>query len=169
MRLSAQNNQFIFNLPTDFIPVRLEEKYKLLFEKNLIPYDSVIDYINSTIKEITSPSLQFDTSEQTLKRGKNIKWKDAKNVMDAFTHEIDMTFRAVDSYFNYNMLQEIIIDFQMDNSKPYIPFILVHMLDKDGDIMYTTQYDEVLVKSLSEVRYSYNITDFSEKTFTITF
>lgn len=169
MRISAQNNQFVFNLPQDFIPQSIEDKYKVLFDKNMIPYESVIDYINSTIKEIVQPSIQFESVEQVVKRGKKIAYKDSSNINDAFTRELDMTFRAVDSYLNYELLKEVLINFFLDNDKQYIPYFQVHMIDKDGDIIYTTIYKEILLKSISEIRLSYSTTDFSEKTFSITF
>ena len=169
MRTSAQNNQFFFNLPIDFVGEDIEEKYKLLLEKNFIQYDSVIDYINSTIKEIIIPSFQMESSMQHIKRGKEIYWKDAKNVFDNFTRELDITFRAVDSYLNYFMLLDVIKEFNLNTDLQYIPYFQVHILDKDGDILYTILYKEILLKSISEVRLSYNLTDFSEKTFTVTF
>jgi len=70
MRISAQNNQFIFNFPVDFIEPYLYEQFNKLMEKNFIPYDSVVDYINSTIKEIVFPSASFENKEQHLRRGK---------------------------------------------------------------------------------------------------
>jgi len=169
MRQSAQNNQFLFDLPSDFIEPRLEDKFKKAFDKNFIPYDSVMSYINSTIKEIIIPSVQFESSEQIIKRGKSILWKDAKSVFDTFTRELDITFRAVDSWMNYFMLVEILTEFLLNNDKQYIPYFLVHILDKDGDTIYTIVYKEVLLKSISENRLSYNVMDFSEKTFTVTF
>ena len=169
MRTSAQNNQFFFNLPIDFVGENIENKYKLLLEKNFIQYESVIDYINSTIKEIIIPSFQMESSMQNIKRGKEIYWKDARNVFDNFTRELDITFRAVDSYLNYFMLLDVIKEFNLNTDLQYIPYFQVHILDKDGDILYTILYKEILLKSISEVRLSYNLTDFSEKTFTVTF
>lgn len=169
MRTSAQNNQFFFNLPIDFVGENIEDKYKLLLEKNFIQYESVIDYLNSTIKEIIIPSFQMESSMQNIKRGKEIYWKDARNVFDNFTRELDITFRAVDSYLNYFMLLDVIKEFNLNTDLQYIPYFQVHILDKDGDILYTILYKEILLKSISEVRLSYNLTDFSEKTFTVTF
>lgn len=169
MRISSQNNQFLFNLPIDFIDNRLEDKFLLLFEKNFIPYDSVISYINSSIKEIIFPSIQFETSDQVLKRGKNISWKDANNIFDTFTRELDITFRSMDSHLNYFMIQEILIDFFLNNDKNYIPYLHLSILDKDGDIIYNINFKEILLKSISETRLAYSVTDISEKTFSITF
>ena len=67
MRLSAQNNQFIFNLPLDLIEPYLSEQFQKLLDKNFMPYDSVIDYVNSTIKEVVFPAASFNTKEQIIR------------------------------------------------------------------------------------------------------
>mgnify|MGYP001769786068 CR=1 FL=1 len=169
MRISTQNNQFVFNFPIDFIDLRIEERYLLIFEKNMIQYESVIDYLNSTIKEIVFPSVQYTQSEQTLRRGKVVGWKDAKSVFDNFTNELDITFRSVDSSLNYFIMLDVLNEFILNNDKEYIPYFQLHILDKDGDTMFTVTFEEILLKSLSENRFSYNLTDISEKTFSVTF
>lgn len=169
MRLSAQNNQFIFNFPEEFIDPKLEKKFQLLMEKNFIPYSSIIEYINSTIKEIIFPSTQFEMSQQVKKRGKEIGWKPAKSVFDNVTKELDMTMRSVDSHLNYFAMFEILQNFYLNNDKNYIDFFHLDILDKDGDVIYTVNFEDVLLRSLSEVRLSYNTMDFSEKLFTVTF
>jgi hypothetical protein len=63
MRLSSQNSQFVFNLPSNFLPQEIIDTYKPILEKNWIQYDNVIDYINSTIKSVTYPGLNITTPE----------------------------------------------------------------------------------------------------------
>jgi len=169
MRLNAASNAFIFNLPTDFIEPYLYTQFKKLMEKNFIPYDSVIEYINSCILEVVFPSAQFENKEQILRRGKVVGWKDSKSVFDTFTNEIDITFRSVDSYLNYFILLQILVEFYLNNDKNYIPMFNLEILDKDGDLIYTILFEEVLLKSIGELRLGYNQYDISEKTFTITF
>lgn len=169
MRISSQNSQFIFNFPVDFIDPLLYEQFQKLMDKNFIPYDSVIDYINSTIKEIVFPSVNFETREQTLRRGKVVGWKDSKSVFDTFTNELDITFRSVDSWLNYFMLLEILIEFYLNNEKKQIPMFTLQILDKDGNLIYTIIFEEVLLKSIGEIRLSYQQYDVSEKTFSVTF
>jgi hypothetical protein len=51
MRLSSQASQFIFNLPSDFLPPETIDSYGPILEKNWIQYEDVIAYLNSTIKQ----------------------------------------------------------------------------------------------------------------------
>ena len=43
----------------------------------------------------------------------------------------------------------------------------VDIIDKDGDLIYTIVFRNILISSLSEMRLSYSGTDFSEHTFSL--
>ena len=102
MRLSSQASQFIFNLPSDFLPNEIIQTYTPILEKNWIQYENVIDYLNSTIKSVNFPGLSFDMPKQMMVRGKELKYKPSKNVQDIITtRELTVTFRSVDSDLNY--------------------------------------------------------------------
>jgi len=169
MRISAQNSQFIFNFPEDFIEQYLVDQFDKLMEKNFISYDSVTDYINSTIKEIVFPASSFEVKTQTLKRGKQFSYKDSKSVFDNFTNELDITFRSVDSYLNYFIMLQILIEFYLNTDKHHIPVFNLQILDKDGNLIYTIYFEQILLKTIGEVRLGYNSQDITEKTFSITF
>ena len=89
MEISSQNNQFIFNNPQGFVDKRLTNEFNKLMKKNFIPYESVVEYLSSCIKEIVFPGMSYDNVTQTLRRGKKVNWKDAKSVFDTFTRELD--------------------------------------------------------------------------------
>jgi len=169
MRISSQHNQFVFNFPTDFIEERLNKQFNKLLEKNFIPYDTIIDYINSSIKEFVFPSASFEVQTQLLKFGKEVNWKDSKNILDTFTNELDITFRDIDSHLNYFILLEVLIEFYLNNDKEQIPSFSLEILDKDGSLLYSIIFEEILLKSIGELRLGYQHYDVSEKLFTITF
>ena len=168
MRISSQNNQFIFCFPQDFVSRRLEKQFQILMDKNHVPYNDVIDYINATIKDIVFPSVSYETAEQRIRHGKKIQWREAGNVMDKFQGEIDVTFRSVDSHLNYFIVLQILNDFYL-NKANYFDVVNIKVLDKDGDLIYTVLLKEVIYKSLGELRMAYYATDFNEQTFTIQF
>lgn len=169
MRISSQNNMFLFNLPLDIVESYLDVQFEKLMEKNFIPYESVVDYINSTIKEITFPGASYEFKEQHLKYGKIVSWKDSKNVLDTFTNELDITFRSVDSHLNYFILLQVLTEFYLNVPKHQVPGLYLHILDKDGALIYTIIFEEVLFKSISEIRLAYQNYDVAEKTFTVSF
>lgn len=167
MRINSQNNQFIFNLPQSIITKEIDEKFQILLDKNFIPYYDVMDFINSTIKDIVFPSLSFDVVEQRKYHGKKIAWRESGNINDKFSGQIDITFRSVDSHLNYFILLEICTRFYLADDPNYIDALTIDILDKDGDIIYTILLKDVLITSLSELRLSYNSTEFSEHTFSL--
>ena len=169
MRLSSQNNAFIFNFPVDFIEKFLYKDFKKLMDKNFVAYDSVIDYVNSTIKEIAFPSFTLENPEQRLKYGKKYAWREAHNVMDKFSNELDVTFRSVDSHLNYFIMLQILIENYLNPKKPHLPLFLLQILNKDGDLIYTISFRDVLLKSISQISLAYQAQEVSEQTFTITF
>ena len=169
MRISSQNSQFIFQMPVDFISARLYAKFQKFLDSNHVQYDNVLDYINSTIKEIVFPGSQYENQEQRIKYGKKMPWRSATNVLDTFQQELDITFRSVDSHANYFMMHEIQQEFYQTAKRSWIPYFSLHILDKNGDLLYTVIFKNNLLKTLSELRLTYQNQDFSEKQFTMTF
>jgi hypothetical protein len=169
MRISSQNSQFIFLLPVDFITPRLFQKFQKFLDSNHIPYDNVLDYINSTIKEFVFPSISYENVEQRTKYGKKMAWRGSGNIYDTFQQELDITFRSVDSHANYFMLMEIFQEHYQTAKRSWIPYLTLHILDKNGDLIYTVVFKNNLLKTLSELRLTYQNQDFSEKQFSVTF
>jgi len=169
MRLNSQNQQFIFNYPVDFIPQFLYTDFQKLMDKDFNPYDTVLDYLNSTIKQITFPSMTFETKEQVLTRGKKRRYKPSSSLYDTFSDTIDVQYRSVDSWCNYFMIQQILTTFYQNNQMKHFPLMILQILDKDGDLIYTVVFREVIFKGLSEIPLNYNAVDINESTFSVQF
>ena len=153
----------------DFITPRLYQKFQKFLDSNHVQYDNVLDYINSTIKEIVFPSISYENVEQRAKYGKKMAWRPSINVLDTFQQELDITFRSIDSHTNYFMMIEILQEFYQTAERSFIPYLSLHILDKNGDLIYTIIFKNNLLKTLSELRLTYQNQDFSEKQFTLTF
>ena len=169
MRISSQNNQVLFQFPTDIISKDVNDRMSKYLYKNWIPYLDPISYLNSTIKEVVFPSITYEGSEQTLKFGKKFEHKPSTNVYDTYNSTLDITFRSVDSHSNYFMMQQIFNEYYNNTRKYYLPHINLFILDKDGDFLYSVVFRSALFKSLSEVRFMYQSMDVSEQTFTVQF
>jgi len=168
MRINSQNNQFVFHLPQAYITKDIEEKFQILMDKNFVQYNDVMDYLNSTIKDMVFPSIAYETVSQTKYHGKKIQWREAGNVADKFQGQIDITYRSVDSHLNYFLLLEICNRFYLQDNPNYLPTLDIKILDKDGDIIYVILLKDVIVSALSELRLAYYQTDFAEQTFSLT-
>lgn len=170
MRLSTQGSQFVFNLPTNIVTEELNISYAPMLEKNWIQYDSVIDYLNSTIMSITLPGLSIDTPKQTIIRGKELHFKPAKNIHDITTNrQFQITFRSVDSDLNYFLLYDIFMKHYLDVENLYIfdPFV-VTALDIYRDAIYKISFYDIIFTSLSDNTFAYNQQKLQAKQFTLT-
>lgn len=170
MRLSSQSSQFVFNLPSDFLPQEIINTYKPILEKNWVQYETVIDYLNSTIKSINYPGLSIQTPEQNLIRGKTRAYKPSTNVQDILsTHELAITFRSVDADLNYWLAYDILTKHYLDVTNMYInPFILT-AVDIWRDAIYRIKFMEIIAIGLSDNTFDYSQQKVNSKEFTITF
>lgn len=170
MRLSSLSNQFVFNLPSDFIPQEIVDTYSPILEKNWIQYENILDYINSTIKSVNFPGLSITTPEQSLIRGKKRAYKPATNVNDILTtREFQVTFRSVDSDLNYWLTYDIFQKHYLDVQHMYINPFTITAIDIHKDALYVIKYFEIISVSLSEMVFDYSQQKINAKEFTLTF
>ena len=170
MRLSSQSSQFVFNLPSDFIPQEIINTYTPILQKNWIQYENVIDYLNSTIKSINYPGLQIETPEQKLIRGKVRAYKPAKNVQDILaSREIQIVFRSVDSDLNYWICYDIFTKHYLDTDHLFINPFKLTAIDIWRDGIYEIKFFELIAVGLSENLFNYSQQKIQSKEFTMTF
>lgn len=170
MRLSSQSSQFIFNLPSDFIPPTLSDSYQKILEKNWIQYENVVDYLNSTIKSINFPGLSFEMPKQILPRGKERQFKPAKNVQDlTTTKDLTVTFRSVDSDLNYWIIFDIMTKHYLDNDNPFVKPFTLTCVDIHRDAIYNIRFYEIIIKNIQEINFNYTQQKVMPKDFTMQF
>ena len=170
MRLSSQASQFIFNLPSDFLPPETIDSYSPILEKNWIQYEDVIAYLNSTIKSVNFPGIGFDMPKQITMRGKERQFKPAKNIQDiTTTHDLTVTFRSVDSDLNYWLMFDIISKHYLDVENSFVSPFTITCVDIHRDAIYVIRFYEIILKGLSENTFNYSLQKVTSKDFTITF
>lgn len=170
MRLNSQSNQFIFNLPTDFVPKEISTTYEPILEKNWSQYDNIVDYLNSTIKSVSFPGISIDTPEQHLIRGKTRNYYPAKNVNDIFTtHELPITFASVDSDLNYWIMTDILMKHYLNVYDLYINPLVMDVIDIHRDVIYSIKFFEIIGISISDITFDYSQQKVNQKEFTVTF
>ena len=170
MRLSSQNSQFVFNLPSDFLPQETINTYTPMLEKNWIQYENVIDYLNSTIKSVTFPGLSVDTPEQRIIRGKRISYKPAKNVQDITSSDnFTVTFRSVDADLNYMILYDIFNKHYLDVVNTHLKPFTITALDIHRDGIYVIKYEQLIAINLGDNTFDYSQQKVNSKEFSIGF
>jgi hypothetical protein len=169
VRLSSQGSQFIFNLPSDFLPSEIIATYQPILEKNWIQYDNVIDYLNSTIRSVNFPGITIETPIQSIKRGKQIAYKPSKNVQDIVGHDITVKFASVDSDLNYWLLFDIFQKHYLDVEHLFINPFTITALDIHRDGIYEINFFQIILKNLAGNNFDYGQQKVTAKDFELTF
>lgn len=170
MRLSSQSSQFIFNLPGDFLKPETINTYQPILEKNWVQYENVIDYLNSTIKQVNFPGISFDMPKQMLMRGKERQFKPAKNVQDIVTmRDLTVTFRSVDADLNYWLMFDIVTKHYLDVENAFVNPFTITCVDIHRDAIYVIKFYEIILKGLSDNTFNYSQQKIQAKDFTMNF
>ncbi len=168
--LPSLNNQFVFNLPDDFIPEELEKDYLTLIKNFRSIYKSVIDYLNSTILSISFPGLTLKTvSNPQITKKKILKYKSVDNIHDLYDETVTITFLNVDSNLNYFIMQNIIAANYLNAQQTYDKPVMVTTVDKDRKGIFQIKYNDVMFLSVSDNSFANNDSSIQNKNFTVTF
>jgi len=139
-------------------------------EKNWVQYESVIDYLNSTIKSVNFPGINFDMPKQIVMRGKERQFKPAKNVQDIVTmHDLQVTFRSVDADLNYWLMFDIVTKHYLDVENAFVNPFTITCVDIHRDAIYVIKFYEIILKNLSDNTFNYSQQKVEAKDFTMNF
>ena len=165
MILNARENSFQFNLPRKFIPDAIAKKYKPYLNRipgNLI--EEPIDFVNYTLQSINLPGMGFDAVEQDRKYGRKLQYRSSMPTQELFEKELTITFQLVDGYINYFILMETLAYYyKFENKKPFTDDLNIRLLDAEGNALVTSRLMRPLIKSLSDLQFSFasNVAEFT--------
>jgi hypothetical protein len=168
--LPRLNSEFIFNLPSDFIPSEVLADYDGIVDLYQMPYTNILDFLNSTIKSISFPGFSVDPNHQIIMRGKYIGYKPAKPVQDLVTtREINVVFNTVSGSLNYFILLDLFQKHYLDTQHLYIEPLTVSNLDPFRNVLFTIKYYQVILISISETTFDYSVQKVNPSEITLTF
>lgn len=169
LSLNPQKNNFVFQLPFDFVPKSIEYKYKDFIVRNHSVYGTILDYLNSSIMSIDLPAMEFPTSEQVARYGKKITYRAATAPYDTITREGRIRFKSADNHFNYFILQDVLMYHYININEIFVKPFTISVLDKNKDEMFRYLLREIVMTGIGGREMGYEKTAFDFDTFDITF
>jgi hypothetical protein len=166
---NTHNDSFIFNLPTDFVPKSLNDKYRIIIDNYHKGFYSVLDFVNANIKDVTFPSLNFTTVKQATYYGKSMNYKGSTAPNDVFSSEINITFKNSDFYTSYFIVAEAMMYHYMDTLTAHLDMFTITTVDNNRSELYKIYFKGLVPKSMSDNKMVYHQPDAEEKTFNISF
>jgi hypothetical protein len=170
MILSAGQNSFFLSFPPTFFASEVKEKYKKYYQSLILPYDTIEDFMSSTVQMIDFPGWQMDPVMQTRMLGKKQEYKNATQVVDTFTREFVVTFKLTDAYLNYFIFLENSLKFlDFSNKTQTFDPMRLTLLDNDDYIVGSIIFKRPILKKQDGFKLSYSTAAPEMKTFTATF
>lgn len=169
LSLNPQENNFIFELPSSFVPNEIEVKYRkyLVAEQHI--FDSVQDLINESIQSITLPGLDLPTVTQTNKFGKEIIHRGSKAPVDTFNRKFTITFQTTNGLINYLIMQDLLLYHYIKVYQTHLEGFYITVLNDNRDEIYRYNLRNVIFTSLSDYTFNYNAVETKSHTFTAGF
>ena len=170
MILNARNNGFMFLFPPDFFTEKVKEKYKKYYQSLIMPYDTIEDFMSSTIQQVEFPGWQMQTVSQTRVRGKQQGYKSATPVEDLFTRNFSVTFKMTDAFLNYWIFVDNALTY-VDHNNPRQTFspMQLALLNNEGYLVSSIIFNEPILTGQDGIKLSYSSVTPEFRTFTAKF
>lgn len=170
MILNARANSFYFVFPKGFFPPGVQDKYFQYIKSQSIPYDTLTQYMNSTIQSVTFPALSATNVTQVRPLGKTITYQSATPVQNMFSQGFSVTFRMAEGFINYFVMLETMLEhLNFKNPDLFVENLPLQTLDNNGNVISTCQFKGVTLASLSELNLNYTQNAPTPTTFTVGF
>jgi hypothetical protein len=191
MILNARQNGFMVQLPADFFSEEVTAKYEKYYRSLLLPYNSLDEFMVSTIQGINFPGFKSTLATQVTPLGKIVERQSAKPLEDQFDRTLTITFKLSDAFLNYFIFLDNSINFlapistseennrnslgkassvvQGSPNHPYFKPIRLTLLNNEGYAVASVTLNRPMLTSLSEMKLSYSSNTPQFQTFTATF
>lgn len=194
LSLSPRADLFVFNLPKDFLPKEIEEKYYRIINKDKSVIRTPIDYLNESIQGIDFPGFTDILVEQkqysvahpenkTSQKGIPVKRVsiepertnvsyNPKNILSQLAAEFSVTFRKNQGLYNYFMIYETIFHKAL---KEYAgvtkqdDVFEIFILSETGKIMGKIKLFQPRIEGIEGLQFSYNKLERQSETFEVKF
>jgi hypothetical protein len=169
MILNSKNNNFIIRFARGWVYEEIMAKYSPYLNRLPIPYETVQDYLESTIQSITFPSVAAEPVEQVLYEDP-VKWKGAKKLLRYMDKKITVNFKLTEGYINYWIMYDLFNQYySLDQENPFLNNVYITFLDHIGFEFVRVQLEQIVFLSISDLELNYSSTTAEFKTFSTEF
>lgn len=186
LSLSPRFDLFHFQLPRDYFPEIVLEKYQKIINKNQSVIIDPVNYINESIMGITVPGIsdlniaQNQPSHNSIRqtpRRINIEpihenyYHSSTNPVNNIEKEFKITFRQNQGLYNYFMMYETIF-YRICKPSLYSKgsdVFTIELLDDKGSVSSKLFLMQPLVSGIDGLEFSYSKTDRELETFDVMF
>ena len=185
LSLSPRYDLFRFELPKDFLPKEVNDKWQEILNKEPGVLVRPIDYLNESIKSITIPGIsdiniqQLQHSTNPIERSahrinvdasQNNTYVGSFNPLDKINREFKVTFRVNNGFYNYFMLYEAVF-YRICKHELYEggEELYIDLLDEDGTRKSRIKLMQCNIDGIEGLDLSYDKIDRQTDTFDITF
>lgn len=185
LSLSPRYDLFRFELPSDFLPKEVNDKWQEQLNKEPGVIVRPIDYLNESIKGITIPGISDINIQQTqhstnpiertstrinVDANQNNTYVGSFNPLDKISREFKVTFRIDNGFYNYFMIYETIFH-RICKHKLYEEGEEFHidLLDEDGTAIARIKLFQCNIDSIDGLDLSYDKVERQTDTFDINF
>ena len=170
MILNVRNNSFVFLFPENFFADEIKEKYTAYYKSLILPYDTINDFMSSTVQQINFPAWSMELVQQIRPLGKQQEYKSSKPIKDLFTREISLTMKITDAYLNYFIFLENALGFlDFSNPKQTLSPMRLLLLNNEGYSISSIIFNKPILKSQTGIKLSYSSVTPEFNTFEIKF
>lgn len=101
MILSARQNGFLISFPDTFFSKEIGKKYEKYYNSLIMPYETIEDFMASTIQSVTFNGFTVPMVSQVRPLGKMQEFHSAKPIAEMFERKFTIKFKLSDAYLNY--------------------------------------------------------------------
>lgn len=183
LSLTPRYDLFRFNLPKDFLPKEVNDKWQEYLSKDAGVLTTPIDYLNESIKGVTFPGIsdlvitQQQHSTNPIRRtssriniepNQNNSTYGTNNPLDKIERKITVTFRMNQGLYNYFMLYETVFyrickhELYKDGDE-----LCIDVMNEDGVVIARIFLNQCHIEGLDGLEFSYDKVERQSDTFTM--
>jgi len=145
---------FRFYFPRSWFSKSINDRYIGVLRDNIVPYESIADYINSTITNAVIPGIVDQGSAPQYNRiGNSLVYKGSLAQTEMIDREIVLTMTLKGSYMNWVIMYLQMMEYLSweNRDQNFMPDVFCQILDYDDNVIIELIYKQVRLASISSV------------------